>query len=208
MKELNEMNRQKEILAKSKSVFFASVSHELRNPLNALLGSVELLASSENASEFDSEILNTAKICGETLLNLIGNVLDVSKIENDKLELYKSSNDLNDLIQKAWRMNKITGNHKGLFVKLGISPGIPDNLEFDSQKLMQVVINILGNAIKFTKTGGVFIKVQWIPLDSFQNSDSQHLLEQSFKHKTQDAVKKTLLISDRRQVVEDLNGNL
>ena len=162
-------------MAKAKSTFFASMSHELRNPLNALLGSVDLLESSENAYLYDEEVLTTAKICGETLLNLIGNVLDASKIETKKLQLLQEPAYLKESLYKAAKMAKMTAHHKGLFIKTFIDSSIPECLFFDSQKLMQVLINITGNAIKFTDKGGIFLKAEWIPI--FDKSQTVHILE-------------------------------
>jgi signal transduction histidine kinase len=178
LKELKEMNIEMKKLAKSKSRFFATVSHELRNPLNALLGSIELLGLSDT-SHFDMEILSTAKICGETLLNLIGNVLDVMKIENNKLELYESEADLRDMFDKSFRMSKIIGKNKELFVKLSISESLPDFLFCDVQKLMQVIVNITSNALKFTSKGGIFIKVDWYPKEPiFREEQISDVLEE------------------------------
>jgi signal transduction histidine kinase len=161
-------------MAKAKSTFFASMSHELRNPLNALLGSVDLLEASENAYMYDEEVLTTAKICGETLLNLIGNVLDASKIEAKKFILAPEPAYLKETLLKAAKMASMTAKHKGLFIKSFIDSSIPECLSFDSQKLMQVLINITGNAIKFTDKGGIFIKAEWIPV--FQRDQTELIL--------------------------------
>jgi signal transduction histidine kinase len=190
------MNIEMEKLAKSKSVFFATVSHELRNPLNALLGSIELLALSDT-SQFDIEILSTAKICGEMLLNLIGNVLDAVKIENKKLELDISEANLREMFEKSFKMSKITGKNKGLFVKLSINEGLPEFLLCDVQKLMQVIVNITGNALKFTSRGGIFLKVDWYAKEPF------------FREEQRDEIISEMIEQgEMDKILETVNGNV
>jgi signal transduction histidine kinase len=138
--------------------------HELRNPMNALLGSVELLEQSENAYAYDEEVLTTAKICGDTLMNLIGNILDASKIEANKLELLPEPVYIKETLEKVHRIALITSKPKALFVKLLIDPNLPECLSLDPKKLTQVLINLIGNAVKFTDKGGIIMKVEWIPL--------------------------------------------
>ena len=172
--------------------FFASMSHELRNPLNALLGCIHLLESSENSYAYDEEALTTANICGETLLNLIGNVMDMGKIEANKLELAPQITSFPDIIQKLSKMTSSSAKPKGLFLKTLIDPTIPEFLTLDSHKLSQIMINILGNAVKFTNQGGIFIKANWIPF--IEDIQIPHLRKQ------------IILKSDRKRYVENMEG--
>jgi signal transduction histidine kinase len=107
--------------------------------------------------------MSTAKICAETLLNLIGNVLDVSKIQANKLELSASCVDLRETLQKLIQMFQTIAKNKGIYVKLIEHSLIPKYLQADNGRIMQVLMNLLGNAIKFTEKGGVLVVVDWIP---------------------------------------------
>ena len=145
--------------AQEKDIFFASMSHELRNPLNALLGCIEILRSS--SSQTDMEIIDIAVNCGETLLNLIGNILDVSKIENQKLELTPSWGNLIEAIAKDVLMFSGAAKKKGIYLKFIPNSKYPQYFMFDHTKFNQVIVNILGNAIKFTDKGGIRVTVDW-----------------------------------------------
>jgi signal transduction histidine kinase/response regulator RpfG family c-di-GMP phosphodiesterase len=189
VQELKRLHQEVILISKTRSTFFASMSHELRNPLNALLGSIELLEGSENAYAYDEEIMTTAKVCGETLLNLIGNLLDVSKIEAKKLELLTAPAYLRENLDKIVKMASATAQQKGLYVKLKIDPLVPECLMYDSQKLAQILINIQGNAIKFTDRGGITIKAEWFPIEK-EEEIQYNLLKQ-------------LTISDRKLFFEN-----
>ena len=150
--------------AKGKEIFFASMSHELRNPLNALLASVELLKNS--SSEYDQEIIETASFCGEILLNLIGNILDVSKIESNKLEILPEPANFHLIMNKIASMLRTNAETKGLDLRLyGVNNKlIPTHFLYDQSRLNQVLINLIANSIKFTAQGGVHVKVNWYPV--------------------------------------------
>jgi signal transduction histidine kinase len=205
LKKLHESNNEIRKISKAKDMFFASVSHELRNPLNALLGCIDVLQTSE--ANYDIEILQTAKICGESLHNLIGNVLDVAKIEAGKLDIVKSVVDLKEIIHKVYTMYKYSASTKGISLKLLIGKKIPDYFNLDPGRLMQVLINLVGNAIKFTERGGIFIKLEWFPTalqQYFRNVQGPHgriplISENHF-------LNYFLAISDRKKVVDSLDG--
>ena len=147
--------------AKEKDMFFASMSHELRNPLNALLGAIDILQKSNY--EYDKEILETAGTCGDTLHNLIGNILDVSKIENHKLDITPSEGNIVECLTKISQMMKNIAKKKGLYSKFDPDIGIPKYFIFDHSRLNQVLINLIANSIKFTVSGGVKIILSYIP---------------------------------------------
>ena len=145
--------------AKGKEMFFASMSHELRNPLNALLGSLEILKDTVNSDNED--VFQIAKTCGETLLNLIGNILDISKIESNKLLINSQPGRLKDTITRVITMTRALSSQKGLYLKLKWSKLLPEYMYFDHTRLTQVLLNLISNSIKFTDKGGVVVKFEW-----------------------------------------------
>jgi signal transduction histidine kinase/CheY-like chemotaxis protein len=191
---LKRLKEEVEKKNKENEIFFASMSHELRNPLNALLGSLDLLKDADDTLK--EELLQIAKTCSETLLNLIGNILDVSKIRANKLELVPSAVDLKEGISKMAKMMQSIANQKGIYLKLKFSQNFPIYLDVDFNKLNQVIINLLGNSIKFTEKGGVIVKVQWIPIlsndpDSLQYKFTQKLLQKSSRKELIESVDET-----------------
>jgi signal transduction histidine kinase len=207
---LKKLNIEKERISKEKDIFFASVSHELRNPLNSLIGCIDLLT--ESAQNYNhnkinqAEILQTAKICGETLLNLIGiyfnvflfclgNVLDVSKIEANKLTLNEESADIMNTIKKVVQMCETIAKNKGIFMKLKQSKTIPSLLRYDHSRLMQILINLISNAIKFTDKGGVFAKIDYFPLPFHVKKEQEKII-----------MKSLLNHSHREELVETVEG--
>ena len=154
--------------AEEKDIFFASMSHELRNPLNALLESIDIFKKSES---IDPEIIETAQTCGETLLNIIGNILDVSKIENQKLDISPSGGNLVECVTKVVLMMRGLAEKKGLYFKFKPEAGIPKYFFFDHTRLNQVLINLLGNAIKFTDKGGIKIHLNYFPQETILDQE-------------------------------------
>ena len=190
---LRSLKEEVEKKSKENELFFASMSHELRNPLNALLGSLDLLKDADEALK--EEMLQIAKTCSETLLNLIGNILDVSKIRANKLELVPSAVDLKEGISKVVRMMQSIANRKGIYLKLKFSQNFPLYLVVDFNKLNQIIVNLLGNSIKFTEKGGVIVKVQWIPILVNDPNSPQH-----------QGMQKILKQSSRKRLIESVNG--
>ena len=146
---------------KRKEQFFACMSHELRNPLNSLLGGLEIISGAQIGFE---EVLNSANLCGEALLNLIGNILDVSKIEAGKMSMAAIPTDLGEKILNVVSMFTPTAQKKGILLKFLRAPwNIPSALLIDPLKINQVLINLLGNSLKFTEIGAIYIKLEWHP---------------------------------------------
>ena len=143
---------------KSKEQFFACMSHELRNPLNSLLGSLEVISCTKT---INMDILSSAQLCGETLLNLIGNILDFSKIQNGKMEILPIPIDPGEKIASSLKIFKNIAEKKNIYIKSMIDEEMPPALLIDWYKLNQVLINVLGNAIKFTETGGIHLNAEW-----------------------------------------------
>ena len=155
--------------AEEKDIFFASMSHELRNPLNALLGSIDIFKKSNY--EFDQEIIQIAETCGESLLNIIGNILDVSKIENQKLEISPSGGNIVESVIKVVLMMRGLAEKKGLYLTFESESDIHKYYYFDHIRLNQVLINILGNAIKFTDKGGIQVHLNYYPQEEIEDEN-------------------------------------
>ncbi|HAX75444.1 MAG TPA: hypothetical protein DCY88_06365 [Cyanobacteria bacterium UBA11372] len=144
---------------KAKSQFLARMSHELRTPLNAILGFSQLLSRSESLAQAEREHLAIINRSGEHLLDLINDILSMSKIEAGQVALNETSFDLYRLLAAIEDMFQLKAKTKGLELKFERAPQLPQYVKTDESKLRQVLINLLGNAIKFTSTGSVTLRV-------------------------------------------------
>ncbi len=145
--------------SKIKSAFLANMSHELRTPLNAILGFSQLMARSEELNASQQENLAIIRRSGEHLLTLINDVLDMSKIESGHTILNLKEFDLYLLMNDLENMFRLKAEEKQLQLHVDLSPLLPQFIITDEVKLRQVLINLLNNAIKFTRTGGVSVRV-------------------------------------------------
>jgi len=143
---------------RSKSEFLASMSHEIRTPLNGVIGNLELLAQSELAAE-QEELLFDADKAAKSLLALIGNVLDFSKIEAGKLAVENVDIKPDAVIQEAVDIVQSRARQKGIQVTASIGPGVPETIKGDPTRIRQILLNLLGNAVKFTAAGGVHVRL-------------------------------------------------
>ncbi len=148
----------------AKSTFIATMSHELRTPLNAILGFSELMSRDPASSAEQKEVLNIINRSGAHLLSMINDVLDISKIEAGRMQLDIQGFDLLNLLQDIGDMIKVRTADKQLDFSLEIAADTPQYIKGDSGKLRQVLLNLLGNAIKFTRRGGVILRVYAHPL--------------------------------------------
>ncbi|MDZ8107798.1 MAG: PAS domain S-box protein [Nostoc sp. DedQUE12a] len=145
---------------RSKSAFLANMSHELRTPLNAILGFAQLMERDTTLSKRQRDSLATINRSGEHLLNLINDVLEMSKIEAGRIVLNPTSFDLHRLLQEMQQMFQVRAKDKNLSLSFELAPDLHQYIFTDENKLRQVLINLLGNAIKFTNTGKVTLRVK------------------------------------------------
>ncbi|MBF2075220.1 MAG: response regulator [Synechococcales cyanobacterium C42_A2020_086] len=148
---------------RAKSIFLANMSHELRTPLNAILGFAQLMERDTTLSASQREALSTINHSGEHLLNLINDVLEMSKIEAGRIVLNRDPFDLHRLLQTLYEMFQMRTRAKQLSITFDLAPDLPRYVLTDEGKLRQVLINLLGNAVKFTQTGGVTLRVSVEP---------------------------------------------
>lgn len=164
-KRLREEKERAEAISNTKSAFLANVSHELRTPLNAVIGFSELLAASVKEKRL-KEYINAILIAGKSLLTLITDILDLSKIEANKMEIIKNPVSLKSVINDIIQIFNVISHRKGIEISSHIAENIPSLLLLDEARLRQVLINLVGNSIKFTEEGFIKIKVD---IDSVEN---------------------------------------
>jgi CHASE2 domain-containing sensor protein/nitrogen-specific signal transduction histidine kinase/DNA-binding NarL/FixJ family response regulator len=156
-----------------KSEFLAGMSHELRTPLNAILGFTRIMAKMPTPNSEFTNYLGIVGRSGEHLLSLINDVLDLSKIEAGKITLDVNQFDLYQLLKTIEEMLKMRANAKKLELSFDLDSNLPQYIQTDEKKLKQVLINLLGNAIKFTEQGQIILKVQGsAPHINFQVQDT------------------------------------
>lgn len=148
-----------EAASKAKSVFLANISHELRTPLNAILGFSQIMARDSKFPEVYRDKLNIILNSGDHLLNLINNVLDLARIESGRNSFESKDFDIGSMLNEIILMLKMKAEAKGIDLFLDQSSSFPRFVNTDPVKLRQVIINIAGNAVKFTKEGHVSIKL-------------------------------------------------
>ena len=157
-KELATARDRAELADRAKSRFLAAMTHELRTPLHAILGYAELLTLEGGLDAGQSRRLEAMTACGEHLLDSVNAVLDISQIDADRLQLYPARVDLAALAQAGLDVVRPVAEAKGLL--LVMAPAAPIHIVADPTRLRQVIINLLGNAVKFTPSGSVEVRVE------------------------------------------------
>jgi PAS domain S-box-containing protein len=177
-KQAEELLRQSveaaEAANRAKSVFLANMSHELRTPLNVILGFTQLMIRGGSLNSQQQEQLNTINRSGEHLLTLINDVLEMSKIEAGRVTLNESDFDLHSLLDWLYQMFQIKAQSKGLRLTFEQTNDLPNYIRTDETKLRQVLVNLVGNAVKFTSKGGVTLRVSWLPNQHFEKASEKN----------------------------------
>jgi signal transduction histidine kinase/ActR/RegA family two-component response regulator len=170
-KELDKARKAAEAASLSKSAFLANMSHEIRTPLNGVLGMAQVMEATK-LNQHQREYVSTIIESGKTLMALLNDVLDLSKIEAGKLDVAPVDTDLAHMLRRACRLWKPRAEEKGLEFSLSLDAELPEWLSFDAVRVQQCVSNLVSNAIKFTSTGRVEIAAR-----SKQQPDGSHMVE-------------------------------
>lgn len=158
---LDQIQELKNIISQ-KDAFVAGMIHDLRNPVIILMSCIELLKSiNPNDQDRYQEAFSNAQNCGKLVNLLIGNILDFSKLEAQKMELYLQESNIARDISNVVQIHAAKAIGQKVFLKLRISSKVPLTVSYDQARVMQVLVNLISNAIKFTKQGGVTVSVNF-----------------------------------------------
>lgn len=170
--ELSKVSKAAEAANQAKSEFLAAMSHEIRTPLNGVLGMAQALAARDLSVE-EHDMVCTILESSKSLMTILNDILDLSKIEAGKMELSPINGDMRHKLTRLQKFYAPTAEEKGLYLKLVVAPDVPSMLMFDPVRVRQAVSNLISNALKFTSNGGVLVAVKSKPMPSRPN---QHLV--------------------------------
>ncbi len=167
MHQLEEEKLRADKANEAKSLFLANMSHEIRTPINAIMGMNEMVLR-ESEEEETIECSNNIQNASKTLLALINDILDFSKIESGKMEIVEEAYSVKSIFTNLYTECQIRTEEKGLYLRFEIPEDLPSILCGDEVRIRQIILNILSNAIKYTKKGGVTLSVTWKRLEGKQ----------------------------------------
>ena len=164
VKQMNDQEKkQREAIQanKAKTQFLANMSHEIRTPMNAVIGMSEIVLQEDNLSDTVREHIMSIQSAGNTLLSIINDILDFSKIESGKMEIVPDNYQLSDLLYDVKNMIQFRMKDKPIEFIVKVDDTIPDTLYGDEVRVRQILINLLGNAVKFTDEGSIALRITW-----------------------------------------------
>lgn len=169
--ELEMANEEVRQATEAKSAFLASMSHEIRTPMNSIVGMAQLLGETPLTPE-QQDYTQRLRRASDHLLDLINDILDLSKIESGHLELETILIDLRNLMENVGEMMALRAHAKQIDYVVRVCPGLPEKVSGDPTRLRQILVNLVGNAIKFTETGQILVQVELAESGQFQFSVS------------------------------------
>ena len=165
IQELGKAKEAAEAAARSKSEFLANMSHEIRTPMTAILGFSETLLDSDLREHNRLEVVHTIRRNGEHLLDIINDILDLSRIESGRMEVERIRCHPVRVAAEVKSLMQVRADAKALSLEIESDGPLPDTIETDPTRLRQILINLVGNAVKFTEAGGVRLLLRYVPSD-------------------------------------------
>ena len=184
------MNLDNQTISKAKEAFYGCVSHELRNPLNVLMNSIDILLSKNKKNEQ----LQICKVCTSSLLYQLSNIIDLSQVQNKTFRVIDDIFNLNEMMDDLFPNLKLISEGKDIQIQLIQKTKIPQYLLIDENRLMQIVFNLVSNAVSFTEKGNIYIILDWH--ESLITSDFPQHMEN------------ILSISHRTNLLEGIDGKI